>query len=310
MRASLVILGLAVAAVILLPGTQAGDGGPSRTLITLLGQKHGIIVDEGSVHWIDPPGSGAFSDWFVSRAAVVGRTDEDALRDLYLVRVRLAPSGRALAASPTNLTNSFNASDEAFVARGSLLLLGTLTGNGYAALELIDFGGENAELTRSWPLVERLKNSITNYQQTGQWKGIQRTRYELSVPSTSIDMGFEDGVVLASLDAGTIRIRPGTPEPVQGGELAEAVESTKAMTGHVGWIVDTVRAVPMIGKEKIGWLEAKFYNLKDVFMRSFYSIAGEGYAAREIEEDMDLAGEPYVFELPEGMKEMDITWPP
>ena len=121
--------------------------------------------------------------------------------------------GRVLAASATNLTSSFNASDQAFVARGSLLLLGMLTGDGYSALELMDFAGENPELTRSWPLVERMKNAITNYQETGQLRGVQRTRYELSSPSASIGMEFEDGEVLASLDSGTIRIRPGTPEP-------------------------------------------------------------------------------------------------
>ncbi len=309
-RTGLLILGLAGAALLLLPRSAAPGEDPSSTLVALLETRHGIIVDQGSVHWIDPPGRGAFSDWFVSRATVVGRTEPDALRDLYLVRVRLAPSGHALTASATNLTNSFNASEQAFVARGSLLLLGSMTGDGYAALELMDFSGESPELTRSWPLVERLKNSITNRQQTGQWRGVQRTRYELSAPSASIAMEFEDGEVLATLDAGTIRIRPGTSEPVQGIDLASTVEAPKAMTGHVGWMVDTVRAVPLIGKEKIGWLEARFYNLKDVLMRSFYSVAGEGYAGREIEEDMDLDGEPYVFELPEGMEEVDLAWPP
>lgn len=310
-RVGLVLAVLAILGFVLLPRSPGKETDPSRSLVALLGEQNGLITDEGSVHWIDPPGSGLFNDWFVSRATVVARSDPEALRDLWLVRARLAPSGRVLSARCTNLTRSFNASEQAFVARGPLLLLATMMGNGYAAIELLDFRGEDVSLTHSWPLVDRIKNGITNWQETGQWSGVHRIRYELASPSPSIRMGFEDGEVVAALDGGVLRIRPGTASPIEGSKLASVIEPSKAMQGHLGWMVDTARAIPMIGKDKIGWIEAKFYNLKDVVMRTFYSVAGERYAAREIEEDMGVGTEePYVFNLPAGMGEMKIGWPP
>lgn len=311
LRLGLVLLALALAAIVALPRPASDETDPARSLLAVLETHHGLVVDEASVHWIDPPGTGPFNDWYVSRATVLGRAQEDGLRDLYLVRARIAPSGRVLSARPTNLTTSFNASEQAFVAVGPLLLLGTMVADGYSSLELLDFRGEDPSLTQSWPLVERLKNGITNVQQTGQWRGVHRVRYELLEPSPGIKLGVEDGEVVATLWSGQMRIVPGEAEPVLGGELASVIEPTKAVSGHVSWMVDTVRAVPMIGKDKIGWLEAKFYNLKDVFMKSFYRVAPEGYAAREIEEDMGLDGkEPYVLKLPEQMGEMDLGWPP
>lgn len=310
-RTALVLLALWIPFLAATPRMTGTATEPSSSLVELLRERHGLEADVASVHWLEPPGRGIFNDWTVSRVVVVARQAEDGLRDLFLVRARVSPSGRVLGARPINLTRSFNASERAFVARGATLVAGIMVDGRYVALEAFDFRGEDPSLVKDWPLVERLKGVITNLQKTGQSQGIARVRYELVQPSETLNLGFAEQDVVAVVSSGTLRIRPGTPEPVQGQQLAVVTSTSLAMSGHVAWMVDTVRAIPMIGPEKIGWMEAKFYNLKDVFMRSFYSVAGNRYAERELQEDMAVTQrKPYVLELPEEMGQMELSWPP
>lgn len=311
LRLGAVMAVIMIAVVASTPRASGTTGGPAASLARLVEERHGVMLDAASVHWVDPPGTGIFNEWSVARAVAVGRTGEDALRDLYLIRARISPTGRALTARPVNLTSSFNAGDSAFVARGDELVLGIVVDGEYVALEAFDLSGEEESLTAGWPAIERLKNAVTNVQKTGQARGVDRIRYELLRPSATLGLAFEGGAVVASLDSGTLRLRPGEVEPLEGAQLVNARRAGKAMSGHVAWTVDTVRAVPTIGQEKIGWLEARFYRLKDVVTRAFYEVAGERYAARRLEEDLGLVEEdPYVLELPEQLGEMDVGWPP
>ncbi len=311
-RAGVVLAALCAPAVIAAWGGGGGEDGTTReSLQGLVEKQEGLIVDAESIHWIDRPVTGVFSDWFVARASVMARTDENALRDLYMARVRLAPSGRVASVDVTNLTRSYNASEQAFLAHGEVLVVAALVDDSYVALEMLDFAGEDEEVTRDWPWVEKAKDAVTNLQKTGQTQGISRVRYEMVNPSRQLHMELDGDDTVVSLDQGVIRLKKGRIEPLQGADLVTVKPPIKAMSGHVAWMVDSVRAIPMIGTEKIGWLESRFYNLKDSFMRSFYKLAGEKYAAREIEKDMGFDGaKPYVMKLPEQLKEMDLGWPP
>jgi hypothetical protein len=292
-------------------------GSPSGALVALLGRQ-GIAVDEGSVHWLEPPGKTTFSDLAARQAVLLAGTREEPLRDFYLARVRLTPGGKAAAAQMWNLSDTPFCGEEGLWARGRAAAVACWVPGGFSTVTFFDFDGESPALVGSLPLVEKVKNAVTNYQKTGRLRGAGQAFLEFRKPQAGLSIEIDGDTFVVSSDEATVRVsrRGGTflAEGVDGGTV-EFHPAEKAISGHVAWIVDTARDTELIGKEKVGWAEAKWYRIEDFFKRNFYKVAGSGYATESIKDDMgpSQAGSKTLKAFLAHMKQAaipDITPPP
>ncbi|MBI3071167.1 MAG: phosphodiester glycosidase family protein [Deltaproteobacteria bacterium] len=216
---------------------------------------------------------GIFSPRDVVFAAKKGTADHD----LFRARVRFDPDGHPLAVStPLNLTQT-EAADESVIAwNGTRLAFVARVADRFQGLTLLDFAGESPALTNGWPLIERLKNRISNWQKTGAPRGVGETIFEFKDPPTSVSLTFDgaDLVVTATDDSKKARIARVRPSGEQtGAKILEAIPRTKTPTEHVQWAVNTVRELPFIGHEFIAWLEQRVYRAQDD-IRNFMNRLG------------------------------------
>lgn len=294
------------------------EGSPNRALVAHL-EARGIVADEGSLHWISPPEPGIFSDLGTHRVLLLAGTKQDPLRDFYLAKVRLTPDGRVAQARLWNLSKTPFCGERGLWARGSVAAVAGTVVEGFSNVAFYDFRGEGRELTRSLSTLDKLKNAVTNYQKTGHARGTGLAFLEFGKPQDHLEIEMSDSTLVVRFDEGDLKVHV-TPEGfgvdgVGGSDAFEFHPAEKAVSGHVAWIVDTARATDLIGKDKIGWAEAKFYRIADFFKRGFYGLAGGQYTVNSIREEMgDVAEDGKMlkqfFAEIKGSAVPDLTPPP
>jgi hypothetical protein len=269
--------------------TGQPGGSPGRALAVHLA-KRGIVADEGSLHWIEPPGRGLFADLGTHRVLFLAGTSQDPLRDFYMARVRLTPDGRVAQARLWNLSRTPFCGERGLWARGSVAAVAGTVVEGFSNVAFYDFRGEGRGLTRSLSAVDKIKNAVTNYQKTGQARGTGLAFLEFTRPQEHLDIEMSDATLIVRFDDGSLKVRVKpegfSPDGAHDEGAFEFHPAEKAVSGHVAWIVDTARASDLVGKDKIGWAEAKFYRIADFFKRGFYGLAGGKYTVNSIREEM------------------------
>ena len=238
---------------------------------------HGHVTP-ADVRW--EPSGGMLTDLFLGRFALVLASDTPGgARDLYRVRVRVAPDGHPLQiVEAHNLTTTPLGDDHALVLRGQHAAFATYAYGQEQSVTSLDLEGEGAQNSAESKL-DKLTSAVTNWQETGSAGGIARVEVGFEQPAERvglrldekdlrIDLGNDEGDRRATLD-------------LDRGELLAQVPGLHAEPGRhlpkrfIFWAVDTVRAVPWIGPKPIAWLEEKVFAVKDTLKQTAFHLHGQ-----------------------------------
>ena len=268
--------------------------GNIKGALSIFLREKGFLVEEGSIHWLKTHHE-SFIGSAGSRSKVVFLAKEgpNSLRDFYFAKVKVTPDGKIASAKIWNISSTPFACEQGLWANGKIVAVGAKDADegGFISLTLFDFRGEDSKIMMQQNFLEKIKNSITNYQKTGEFHGIGSAYIDFKVPvhnldvkiaKDSISIFFDDKVASIGYSSGSFYPK------VKGHEdYFDFQESEKAISGNVAWIVDTVRAIDIIGKEKVGWAEAKWYRIEDFFKRTFYKTAGKNFAVQSVLDSID-----------------------
>ena len=192
----------------------------------------GLSVE--SVAVVDPGGAFRDGTWLV-----LATLPRNATHDLYVVRGRVAPSGRPIHLStPINLTLSEWADDTDLQVQGTraATLVRQVDTGKVVEVQVRDLGGERADVTgiATWSRQERMKNAVLNWAETGSFAGMDLQVYRIDPPADTVE------VTLAP--DGTTRIEAGKGVEV---ELIEPEPKERLMMLH--WVANVGRRLRGLG---------------------------------------------------------------
>ena len=289
-------------------------------------KQRGLLAQPGDIQWIDAPRGVMGSLGSVSRAVVRARDDASEPSDLYLVATQLSPEGVLLRVGDTyNLTDTSGAEESRPVVRGErfVYVARPLVAGASQTVHVVDLKGQNVPESAGWTRMERAQNAITNYQSTGQMKGLAERSFTVEAdaappsgdekhapagdappPEATVDLDGETLVVRFAGKAQAVPLdKPATLAPWL---HAQPTEIAKPPT-LVQWSVDRVRAIPWIGDDTMQTVKAVAFTLLDFAMRNKEAATGDTGAA-DIAQDLGQTN----LEAPTRTIPVDpeIGWPP
>jgi hypothetical protein len=306
-----------------LPRRADPEGDRFNALAHVL-QKRGFTVATEDVQWLDRPagpiGGGA-------RAIVRASPSKGEPNDIFVVETRLSPEGVLLAVGEAyNLTETSSADESRPVLRGqrAAYVARPLLAEVVPTVHVLDLGGQPAGNTAGWSRVERFQNALTNHQQTGQLRGVQKRTFAidpeektadpLADPAAEARRAAAEREVAVDLDGATLAIRsgaraaafsldgPGAALPAWiRGESSELSRPSALTT----WAVDRVRSE--VGDDTMQTVKAIAFTAMDFVLRHKENVTGDTGAA-DIAKDLGKNElDPPVRSMP---VDPEIGWPP
>ncbi len=301
MRSRLGLVGLSAALAIWAASGGPAASGDRRAAVASYVAKEGLLATAEDVVFIDGPTGLVGSATTRARVLVRAQTSETEPRDIYLYEARLSPAGALLdLGRARNLSETIGADETRPVVLGERVAFASLSGveGAPSVVTVLDFAGEGAP---EFPLFERTQRAITNWQTSGQARGVKRQIYVVD----------GKGDVSVTVKAGAIRIESdGREIALAEGDTAlpdwivrEPVEV--ARPGNlVTWSVDRVRAE--IGDESMQAIKQAAFTVKDFFERNKEELTGDT-GAESIAADLGQEDGIVVHEIP---VDPDLGWPP
>ncbi|MBI5500194.1 MAG: hypothetical protein HY907_08125 [Deltaproteobacteria bacterium] len=292
------------------PGAAARDIG----LAALVQVRYGLDVDAAGVAWVaanEDLGLATLFDPSEQRRAVFAASaGPEAARDVFVADVALADDTPVRISLLRNLTESPAADEADVVAAGDLVAFVRWVAGEPPTVIALDTAGQDASLTETWPAIERWKDAVTNFQESGRFSGMQRIEVRLAAVPRELGLSWARGVL--TIDTGDGRVVVDLLGRVREGAalVAGVTPATKAIRGHVAWAVDTARE--WVGAGPIETLEYFAFKFADELKQATVST---DEATAEIERSLahtrpaELAAS-YRFEAPEGLEDVDLGWPP
>lgn len=293
---------------------------PTEALVQVLGQR-GLSVAPGDVAWIDEA-SGLRSAWGAARAVVRAAPSAGEPNDIFLVEARVSPNRVLLGVGDVyNLSDTSGADESRPVLRGQRLayVARSLVGQqGSLTIHVADLSGQSSAARAGWTALQRAQNAVTNWQKTGQLRGIDAQTYSIVGELPAADPALVEAAGPRPVEDVQVRgegegfvVRSGEREahlgPAQeppawlrrdGGELARP-------GGLVQWSVDRVRAV--IGDDAMQTVKAVAFTALDFVMRHKERLTGDTGAA-DIAADLGQSElDPPTRTIP---ADPEIGWPP
>lgn len=325
---------VAVAAGLLsqiLAGPPAADHADRAAALAAVLGKCGLIAQPEDIVWVDAPRGVAGSLGAVSRAIVRARADAGEPADIYLADTTLSPEGVLLGAGDVhNLTETSGAEESRPVVRGHRVAFVTrpLLAGASQTVHVLDLEGQDVPADAGWTRLERAQNAITNYQSTGQLRGVASRVLAVDgdgpagdddapgaaapgkphAPDAASDVTVDlDGDTLIVRHAGKAQAVPlDRPAPLPAWLHAQPAELARPPT-IVQWSVDRVRASPWVGDEAMQTVKAVAFTLLDFMERNKEAVTGDT-GAEDIAQDLGQTN----LEAPTRTIPVDpeIGWPP
>lgn len=260
----------------------------------------GLFLERDAVHWLTPAEPGT------TEALVLARETSPAgnrgARDVFRVRLRLDRSLGVLDVVGTwNMSRTASGDETQLVRAGPWLVYPTETQEGFRSLTALRFlPGEPPELTAGWSARARIQNALSNYQDHGATRGVDRVRYRFTDPPARVRLRSEANAVRVRVnrksapDAATTELWDLRPQhrcrAVPATMECEAL--TKSEPGLITWIVDRVRMVPWIGPAPIEWLEHRVFGVVDWVERQWFAWFGssERELSAQAAEELGVVG--------------------
>jgi hypothetical protein len=304
-------------------------------------QERGLGAKPEDMVWVDPPRGVWGALGRSSRAIVRAAPAAGEPSDLFLVETELSPEGVLLdVGGAYNLTETSGAEESRPLVRGEVVAYVSrpLIEEASATVHVLDLGGHTALGAPDWSRIERVQSAITNYQQTGQTRGVAERVFAVeggldkekakegeedaagaaggsgrsgASGSTSVEiLDFDGKVVRVRVGAGAgasdalLSLAPGAPLPA--GFRVINAEPSRPPT-LVQWSVDRVRAIPWVGDDTMQGIKAIAFTALDFVMRNKERVTGDTGAE-------DIAADLGRTELAAPTRKMqedpEIGWPP
>jgi hypothetical protein len=315
------IAGIGAVLGVVLP-RRADPGSDRYTALAHVLERRGLVVVPSDVQWIDRPGlpvGGA------ARAIVRAAPSKGEPSDIFVVETRLSPEGVLLSVGEAyNLTETSSADESRPVIRGHRVAY--VARPNIEDLEptahVLDLDGQGPTHTEAWTRLERAQNAVTNLQQTGQMRGVQKRTFALEAPEPPAGSGTpkaekpaalrdvtvdleEGGAVLVLRSAGRVAsIALDRPETIPAWIRTEPAEL--ARPGSVpNWAVDRVRAE--VGDDAMQTVKAIAFTALDFVMSNKERVTGDT-GAEDIAKDLGTSElDPPIRSMP---SDPEIGWPP
>ena len=277
-----VVLGLvgAVIGIWRWNGDYRRRGQPEANVAALVKKQHGLLVSPGSVQIPAglpraSTGSFGFRDVFF-----LGRKGPGAPRDVYWLSVRFTPAGVPLASRAlVNLSRTPAIDEPTLLASGPFVAFVIPAGRLVGAVVVVDTRGDHPMVLAAKRRLRRLTNNVTNFQETGHWRGYSRHGLEPKKAVREITLTWEAPGRLALAARTTTQTLTATLD-CRAGKLLRGeswLMHQPPMKGEkplFNWLVDTVRRMPGVGPKKIEWMEVALYTVVDLFRRRVHKGGG------------------------------------
>lgn len=292
---------------------QRADSLPERVVVETDREKgiqvalsaQGLRARIEDIHFVSPTRPLIRSPVVRERAVVKAqRKGEPA--DIYLVDARRSPEGHLIdIAGLYNLSQTSAADEQQLVVSGDRAAWVISQEGAMSSVQFADVRGEPPPTGRGWTTLPRTQNSVTNFQDTGQFAGIKRRSYKLEPPAYKVVLGFSPNALNVDADAHKIRI-PLDSGHIEGAEYVRDQTPAKARPGNlVTWAVDRVRALPWFGDEKLQLLKAVAFEGVDQFEQIVGTVTGDDGASKVAEELGELYAAPAT-----DATDPETGWPP
>ena len=288
----------------------AGEARSSATdrraaLVEILA-KRGLSATANDVVFLDDAKGALGAAVSTSRAFVIARVTAlpNDPSELYLVETRLSPNGVLLdVTSQRDISDTTGAEETSVVAQGARVAFVSKSLDSALAstVTLLDFRGQKP---LDWPLMDRAKNAITNYQETGQLRGVERHRLQVKAKG-AIEISMTDGELDVRADGKLARLTFDTMSLAEKASWISVLPNDLARPGNLTtWSVDRVRNV--IGDDTMQWIKATYFTMQNYVASTKANVTGDTGAAG-IAEDLgeDLAAPHKVIPV-----DPDLGWPP
>jgi hypothetical protein len=261
-------------------GADYVAGQAQQNLVKLVKSSYGLDVEPDSIALLTPLPQSPLATLRGTDVAFLARDNDADPRDAYLLHVTLSPAGIPVdEGTLENLSKTADADETYLTVAPPLVAFAARSGGHVHNVQILDLRGEDPSLYQGWTGLERFEAHITNLQDTGRWNGFDHRIIDLLDSPEDVSLGWDasgDRLTITSIAGGgdapstqpaaAIVYDAGSRAVVQGKANAYAVE--KGKNSLLGWAVDTARAVPMIGPDRIAWLEDRYYTLLDEIDRT------------------------------------------
>jgi hypothetical protein len=283
----------------------------------------GLDVLPGSVFFLCQEFSSVLESLISWREIVfLAAAEKGAPSDLYRLEVRMERSTGIIAARGLkNISQSPVGDDyKVFVSPPYVMVATKLLGQ-VRSLTLLNFNGQTLSRDSGWTVVSGVLARLTDFQQTGRYRGVGKTTLRFAHPPKNIDISLfeteEKEVFSVSWMDRHKRLHNAFIDMVTGdaddGDLLTTAEQ-RLPKPFILWLVDTVRSLPFIGPGPIEWAEGRFFFLRDLVKRQSYRFFGDEVLEEEQNSSSDNETKRRPFKLPPGLEvgrvEEQVTWPP
>lgn len=283
----LALVALLVGPLVLLTGPP-GDYRPGElkaNLISFLRTRHGLEVKPEDMLIPTPPerrsGLHAVELYFL------GRGGPEAPRDLYFSHFILSKKAIPVHASPLFPLTETNMADERELvldASRRFLAYASAVKGKTSVVTILELAGLSEGDLRGFSRREKLQQHLTNWQETGVWRGVGRIKVQLTLPQRVRLSWTPRGLLQLQSPRGTWKalVDPRQAKVLKG--PARAARVRVPQRNFVSWAVDTVRSFSFVGSERIAWLEDLVFGVVDRARR----MSGAKVSLSDIKDEMDL----------------------
>ncbi|MFH2006999.1 MAG: hypothetical protein ABI333_10480 [bacterium] len=297
-------------------GAARRPGRPEANLVDLLRARYGLWVATSDVQIPDGLPKTASSSFGYRNVFFLGRKTARGPRDVYWVMVRFSVAGIPLAARAlVNLSRTPAIDESVFLSAGPFVAFVIPAGRQVGAIVVVDGRGDHPNVLRRRTRLRRITNNVTNFQETGHWRGFSRHALEPEHPLSAVTLRWER--------PGLLRIRAhGDRETLTAalhcdrGALSQErpwLMYQPPMKGEkplFNWLVDTVRRLPGVGAKKIEWMEVALYTLVDLFRRRVRKPGGAVIAPDEQNDGKAAVAMDHDLYKPKVGAVVASNWPP
>jgi len=297
-------------------GDTRRPGRPEANVAALVKRHHGLTVSPLEVQipaGLPRASTGAFRyrDVFF-----LGRKGSGGPRDVYWLSVRFTPAGVPLASRAlVNLSRTPSIDEPTLLASGPFAAFVIPAGQRLGAVVVVDTRGDHHRVLASKRPLRRLTNNVTNFQETGHWRGYGRHGLEPRRPLDAVTLAWEapgrlslTGRAGGQTLAATLDCRAG--KLTRGATWLTYQPPIKGDKPLFNWLVDTVRRLPGVGPKKIEWMEVALYTLVDLFRRRVRKAGGDAVAPGRRPEGTDAVAMDHDLYRPRAGSVKVSHWPP
>ena len=289
-----------------LPGKLGLETDRRRSLVEAL-RSEGLVSSADQVQFV-PADARPWTAYLpvTNERALVRALRRSEPADVYLVEATRSRGGRLIALGGVyNLTDTSAADEQRLVVRGQRAAWIIAQEGIVSSVQYADLRGEPAPSGKEWTPLRRLQNAITNWQETGQTRGILRKNFRLEPQAFKVRLELGEHALSIDADAHHIVI-PDHGPPLEGDSFVRDQTPTKARPGNLTtWAVDRVRASPWFGDDNMAFVKAVAFEGVDQLEQIVSTVTGDDGAA-EVAEDLGA-----LYAAPEAAAtDPETGWPP